>query len=204
MAKKTRKKRRSMREMSASPMRTRKRSFMRRRTRKKGMSELFSPETAKAAAEVVSSGALGGAIAGAGHKIIANQKNLVRYGLEGAASFLTFALLNKPSMAAGMAGAFAALELQPVYTKFLNEEADFAEENSINELPMFMNEDGDPLTLSADVDGTPIYLNEATGETTPVDDVTFSEAVYLQEDGVYLQEDGSGIYPAYGSNPSIY
>jgi hypothetical protein len=168
------------------------------------MSELFSPETAKAAAEVVSSGALGGAIAGAGHKIIANQKNLVRYGLEGAASFLTFALLNKPSMAAGMAGAFAALELQPVYTKFLNEEADFAEEDSINELPMFMNEDGDPLTLSADVDGTPIYLNEATGETTPVDDVTFSEAVYLQEDGVYLQEDGSGIYPAYGSNPSIY
>jgi hypothetical protein len=199
---KTKKRKRTMRELSASPVKRRKRFTMRKR--KKGMSELFSPETAKAAASVVSSGVLGGAIAGAGHKIIANQKNLVRFGLEGAASFLTYALLNKPSMAAGMAGAFTALEMQPIYTKFLNESADFAEEDSINELPMFMNEDGDPLTLSADVDGTPIYLNEATGEATPVDDITFSEAVYLQEDGVFLQDDGSGIYPEYGANPSIY
>lgn len=198
--KKTTKRKRSMREMSAAPkrmrMRTRKRS-------KRGLSELFSPETARAAATVVSSGALGGAMAGGAHKIIANQKNLVRYGLEGAASFLTYAVLNKPSMAAGMAGAFAALELQPIYTKFLNEDADFAEADAINELPMFMNENGDPLTLSADDMGTPVYLNEATGEATPVSEVYLEEdSVYLEEDSVYLEEDS--IYPQYGANTIMY
>ena len=191
--KKTTKRKRSMREMSAAPKRMRMRT---RRRSKRGLSELFSPETARAAATVVSSGALGGAMAGGAHKIIANQKNLVRFGLEGAASFLTYAVLNKPSMAAGMAGAFAALELQPIYTKFLNEDADFAEADAINELPMFMNEAGEPLTLSADDMGTPIYLNEATGEATPVSEV------YLEEDSVYLEEDS--IYPQYGANTIMY
>ena len=189
-----------MREMSAAPKRMRMRT---RRRSKRGLSELFSPETARAAATVVSSGALGGAMAGGAHKIIANQKNLVRYGLEGAASFLTYAVLNKPSMAAGMAGAFAALELQPIYTKFLNEDADFAEADAINELPMFMNEAGEPLTLSADDIGTPIYLNEATGEATPVSEVYLEEdSVYLEEDSVYLEEDS--IYPQYGANTIMY
>ena len=198
--KKTTKRKRSMREMSAAPKRMRMRT---RRRAKRGLSELFSPETARAAATVVSSGALGGAMAGGAHKIIANQKNLVRYGLEGAASFLTYAVLNKPSMAAGMAGAFAALELQPIYTKFLNEDADFAEADAINELPMFMNEAGEPLTLSADDMGTPVYLNEATGETTPVSQVYLEEdSVYLEEDSVYLEEDS--IYPQYGANTNIF
>ena len=198
--KKTTKRKRSMREMSAAPKRMRMRT---RRRSKRGLSELFSPETARAAATVVSSGALGGAMAGGAHKIIANQKNLVRFGLEGAASFLTYAVLNKPSMAAGMAGAFAALELQPIYTKFLNEDADFAEADAINELPMFMNEAGEPLTLSADDMGTPIYLNEATGEATPVSEVYLEEdSVYLEEDSVYLEEDS--IYPQYGANTIMY
>lgn len=198
--KKTTKRKRSMREMSAAPKRMRMRT---RRRSKRGLSELFSPETARAAATVVSSGALGGAMAGGAHKIIANQKNLVRYGLEGAASFLTYAVLNKPSMAAGMAGAFAALELQPIYTKFLNEDADFAEADAINELPMFMNEAGEPLTLSADEMGTPVYLNEATGEATPVSEVYLEEdSVYLEEDSVYLEEDS--IYPQYGANTIMY
>ena len=196
--KKTTKRKRATRPMSAAPKRMRT-----RRRAKRGLSELFSPETARAAATVVSSGALGGAMAGGAHKIIANQKNLVRYGIEGAASFLTYAVLNKPSMAAGMAGAFAALELQPIYTKFLNEDADFAEADAINELPMFMNENGDPLTLSADNSGTPIYLNEATGEATPVSEVYLEEdSVYLEEDSVYLEEDS--IYPQYGANTNIF
>ena len=189
--KKTTKRKRSMREMSAAPKRMRMRT---RRRAKRGLSELFSPETARAAATVVSSGALGGAMAGGAHKIIANQKNLVRYGIEGAASFLTYAVLNKPSMAAGMAGAFAALELQPIYTKFLNEDADFAEADAINELPMFMNEAGEPLTLSADDMGTPVYLNEATGETTLAEDVFLQEETYLQED--------DSIYPVYDTQYS--
>lgn len=194
------KRKRTMRMSAGMP--SRKRMHSRRRS-KKGLSELFNAQTAQAAAQVVSSGALGGALAGAAHKIIANQKNLVRLGLEGAASFLTYAVLNKPSMSAGMAGAFAALELQPIYTKFLNEDADFAEYDSINELPMFMNEDGDPMTLSADETGTPIYLNEATGEATPVQDVYLDEdSIYLNEDGIYLNEDS--IYPNYGANTNIF
>jgi hypothetical protein len=66
-----------------------------------------------------------------------------------------------------------------------------------------LNEAGEPLTLSADDMGTPVYLNEATGEATPVNEVYLEEdSVYLEEDSVYLEEDS--IYPQYGANTIMY
>jgi len=155
------------------------------------LGELFNPATAKAGAQVMGAGALGGIIAGGLNKILANQKMVTRVGIELGASFATYALLGYPSMSAGMAGAFASQEFTPFYNKFLNEDESttFAEEDSINELPIMMNENGETISLQEDGSGNMIYLNEATGEAT------LAEDVYLEED-TYLQEDDS-IYPRY-------
>lgn len=165
----------------------------RRRSKKSGLSELFSPATAKAAATTIGAGAVGGLAAGALNRVLTKQNNLTRYGIEIGASFVTYALLGYPNMAAGMAGAFTALESTPIYSKFLNENEEFfADEDSINELPMLMNENGEVISLQQDSSGDMVYLNEATGETT------LAENVFLQED-TYLQDDGASIYPEYST-----
>lgn len=183
MAKRKKSTRRRRRSVAVAP---------RRRRRKSGMSEMFTPATAKAAAQTVGAGAIGGLAAGALNRILTKQNNLTRYGIEIGASFVTYAVLGFPNMAAGMAGAFTALESGPIYSKFLAEQDDmFAEEDSINQLPLMMNENGEVISLQEDGSGNMVYLNEATGETT------LAESVYLQED-VYLQENDS-IYPEYST-----
>lgn len=161
----------------------------RRRRSNRGMSEMFTSATAHAAARVVGAGALGGLAAGAVNRVLTKSSDVTRIGIEIGAAFITYAVLQYPNMSAGMAGAFAALESQPLYNKFLAEDDDddvqFADEDAINEMPEFLNEDGDPLTLSEDEYGREVYLNENTG------DVTLAETLYLNED-----EDDS-IYPAY-------
>jgi hypothetical protein len=167
-----------------------------RRRRRRGMSEdgilseFFNPQTAKAAAQVVGAGAVGGFLAGGVSKVVANQPFGTRLAVEFGASFVTYALLGYPNMAAGMAGAFAAGESQNIYSKFLNEDgAEYADDSALNELPYLMNEDGDTITLQQDGSGSMVYLNESTGETTLAEEVYLNESVYLQED--------DGIYPNY-------
>jgi hypothetical protein len=173
-----------------------------RRKRRKSMNEgttlaeLFNPATAKAGAKVIGAGAIGGLIAGGVSRILSKQKPITRYGVEIAASFATYALLGYPSMSAGMAGAFASQEFAPVYSKFLNEDdVMFADDDSINELPIMMNEDGETITLQEDGSGNMVYLNEATGETT------LAEDVFLQED-TFLQVGEDSIYPSYDTQYS--
>jgi hypothetical protein len=161
----------------------------RRLSESTNLGELFNAQTAKAAASVIGAGALGGLIAGAANKVLSKQPNITRYGIEIGASFITYALLGYPNVSSGMAGAFAALEGAPVYNKFLNEDADFADIEALNEMPMLMNENGEEITLQQDMAGDMVYLNEATGETT------LAEDVFLQED-TFLQEDAQ-IYPQY-------
>ena len=186
--KRTKKRSGSRKTMSAMPRRKRMSLGRRRKRSRSRLSEMFTPETARAGASVIVSGALGGAIAGGVHKVITSQNNLVRYAIEGGAAFLTYALLGKPNMAAGMSGAFASIELQGIYNTFLNEGGNYADPGAINQMPMFLNESGDPLTLMED-NGTTYFLNEATGETTPTSDI-------------YLNE--NDIYPEYGANTNLY
>lgn len=174
--------RRRRRIMHSKPVHRRRR----RRLSEDGLSELFNPETAKAAAKVIGAGAIGGLLAGGVNKVLSRQSNITRYGIEIGASFLTYALLGYTNTAAGMAGAFAALEGAPVYNKFLNEDGDFyANPDSLNEMPMLMNENGEMITLQEDGAGNMVYLNESTGETTLAEDVYLEESTYLQEDGIY-------------------
>jgi len=161
-----------------------------KRRKKSGLSEMFSATTAQAAAKTIGAGALGGFIAGGASKMIANQAPLTRYGLAAGASFITYALLGYPNMAAGMAGAFTALESEKLYAGLLNEDADiYADPDAINQLPVMMNENGDVITLAQDASGEMVYLNEATGDVTLAEDVSLAEEIYLNED--------ASIYPTY-------
>jgi translation elongation factor P/translation initiation factor 5A len=181
---------------------------MRRRKRTKGMSEIFSSATASAGAKVIGAGALGGLIGGFANKILQKQMPITRYGLEIGASFITYALLGYPSMSAGMAGAFTALETQTLTGKFLNDDDMFADDNSLNELPEMLNENGESMTMLQDDEGNVAFMNEDTGEMTMAEDVTFlqdeqtflqeNEGIYLQDDmQTYLQDEPASIYPNY-------
>ena len=185
-----------------------KKTSMRRRKRTKGMSEIFSSATASAGAKVIGAGALGGLIGGFANKILQKQMPITRYGLEIGASFITYALLGYPSMSAGMAGAFTALETQGLTGKFLNDDDTFADDNSLNELPEMLNENGESMTMLQDDEGNVAFLNEDTGEMTMAEDVTFlqdeqtflqeNESIYLQDDmQTYLQDEPASIYPNY-------
>ena len=193
--KKTPMKRRKKITKAARPRRRR------RSMKEEGLSAMFSPETAQAAGRVVGAGAIGGILGGALNRVLTKQNNLTRLGVQIGASFITFAVLKYPNMSAGMAGAFAALESKPAYDKFLAEDEDdmqmFAQDDSINELPMILNENGEKITLSQDESGDVIYLNEETGETMLAEEVYLNEEeVYLNEEEVYLNE---GIYPDYST-----
>ena len=75
-----------------------------------------------------------------------------------------------------MAGAFAASESAPMMSKMLNEdnEYDYADAGALNEMPVYLNEDGEA-----------IYLNEDGG--------------YSLAEDIYLNEDEASIYPGYAT-----
>ena len=178
---------------------------IKRRKRTKGMSEIFTSATATAGAKVIGAGAVGGLIAGFAQKILNKQMPITRYGIEIGASFITYALLGYPSMSAGMAGAFTALETQNLTGKFLNDDDGemFANPSSLNELPEMLNENGETITMLQDDNGEMMFLNEDTGEITMSEDVTFlqDEETFLQEnEGIFLQDETflqDSIYPNY-------
>jgi len=146
------------------------------RRRKSGLSEMFSPTTATAAARSLGAAAVGGILASQVSRILSKQPTYTRIGGSIIASFLTYAVGGFPSMAAGMAGAFAASESAPMLAKMLNEDSneyDYADAGALNEMPVYLNEDGEA-----------IYLNE-DGE------MELAEEIYLNED--------DSIYPAYAT-----
>lgn len=179
--------RRKAQHMSAAAPRRRSRAgkTARRRTRKKsGLSEIFSHSTAMAAARSLGSAAVGGVLATSVNKLTAAQPPYQRIVTGIAASFVTYAIAGFPYMAAGMAGAFTSIEIQPLMSKLLSEDSyfDYANPNALNEMPVYLNENGEAVYLNEA--GEAVYLNEA-GE------VTLAEEVYLAED--------MSIYPSYST-----
>lgn len=174
------------RRTAAIPVKRRVTRRRRKTMSETSLAELFTPQTAKAAAANLGAGAIGGLIAGAANRILTKQNNITRYGVEIGASFITYAVLGYPAMSAGMAGAFAALESTPIYNKFLAEdEINYADSDALNEMPLMLNEDGEVISLQQDSDGNMVYLNEATGETTLAEEVYLNENTFLQENDIY-------------------
>ena len=158
------KKSRRRRHHSMSEPGRRRRSTRRRRH---GMSEMFSKSTAQAAAKSILMGAAGGVLGGAVHKLVSDKNAGVRIGSGLVVSFLTYAVAGYPNMSAGMAGAFAALESKDMTSKLLSDGSqyyDYAESSSLNEMPVYLNEAGQP-----------VYLNE---DVTLAEDITLAEGIY--------------------------
>lgn len=170
----TKRRRRTMGANITLGARRRKRTTTRRR--KSGLSEMFSPSTATAAARSLGAAAIGGVLAAQVSRMLAKQPTYTRVTASVIASFLTYAVGGYPSMAAGMAGAFAATESEPMMNKMLNDgnEYDYADAGALNEMPVYLNEDGEA-----------IYLNEDGG--------------YSLAEDIYLNEDEASIYPGYAT-----
>ena len=162
------KKRRTTRKKSVRTLSAPRRKKTMRRSRRKGMSEMFSATTAMNAGRSIGAGAIGGALAGGLSKLLASQPAYTRIGIGAVASFLTYAVGGFPNMASGMAGAFASIETQPLITKFMSDDDyfDYASPNSLNEMPIYLNENGEA-----------IYLNE-DGEPTLAEDFYLNEGIY--------------------------
>ena len=144
--------------------------------RKKGMlSEFFSPQTAQAGAKIVLSGAIGGIGAGFLSKLIPGSvspemKSLYILG----AGFVTATVLKMPNVGAGMSaiGAYEIFKSKG----FLAEDSEYDYANSMESLPMVLNED------------QALYLQENDG-------------MYLSEDYSLAENDDSysvGYYPEFG------
>ena len=144
--------------------------------RKKGMlSEFFSPQTAQAGAKIVLSGAIGGIGAGFLSKLIPGSvspemKSLYILG----AGFVTATVLKMPNVGAGMSaiGAYEIFKSKG----FLAEDSEYDYANSMESLPMVLNED------------QALYLQENDG-------------MYLSEDYSLAEDEDSysvGYYPEFG------
>lgn len=172
MAKRKRKHTPSRRRHSLAAAGTRKHT--RRRSRRRGMmSELFSASTATAAVKSIALGAAGGMLAGGVHRLVKDKNAGMRIGTGLVVSFLTYSVGNFPNMAAGMAGAFAALESDGLYGKLMAEGdlTYYADASALNEMPVYLNEAGEP-----------VYLNE---DINLAEEVDLSQGIYPQYDTQY-------------------
>jgi hypothetical protein len=169
----------------------RKRISRRRSTSKKGiLSEMFTPATTREAAKGIISGAVGGYAFGMVEPIInENIENpLARTGIALGLSFLTYSVLKMPNVSSGMAGAFGySLSKRMSGLNEMNDTA-FADDESLEEYPEYLDEMGEPVYLAAD--GTYQYMDEMN-EDDMLDEM--GEPVYLA-DPIYLAED---LYPEY-------
>lgn len=153
-----------------------KKTVKRRGGRRKGLSEIFTPAGFMAAGKNTLMGAAGGATATFVDKqFLTGQSGLVRFGSHVALSVLAWAI-GQPAAGAGVAGAAAALMMQDMG---LGENGGWADPNALNQLPVFLDENGKEFYLSED--GQAFYLDEAGNP-------------YL------LSEDGQAIYPSYNMN----
>jgi hypothetical protein len=128
--------------MSAAPRR-------RRRTRSKGgLSELFSKETAMQSGKTVLGGLAGGAAAATVNGLIpASWGKLGKLGAGVLIGFVASSVLNMPSAGAGFTGGMTALAFQ---NGILNDDANFADPNVLDEDPLYLDEDGNQMVMNED------------------------------------------------------
>lgn len=127
----------------------------RKRKRNKGLSSAFTPSSAKAAAKDMVNGGIGGlatAVIEKGASVLVTGTNakIISTLLVLGGSYAAHGMLKKPAVSSGMVGALAYSWSKSI--PFLNEDAMFADEDSMEEAEY------------VDEQGNPMYLSEATGE----------------------------------------
>lgn len=157
MAKRKRKspRRRNRKGLSAAPRR--RRSSARR---SKGfLSDMFNPTVSKNSAITSLSGGAGGLGAIVAHKFLpaTGAAKLMRIGAALGVGFIA-ATLGKPNVGAGFAGGLMALSFQ---NGLLADGADYANENSLMDGPIWLDENDQPMTLEEGEDGPQLrYLSD--------------------------------------------
>ncbi len=134
----------------------------RKRSRKSGLAEAFSPASAKSAGMDMVKGSLGGLATaviekGMSSMVTGDKAKLYVTGAVVVGSFIAHAVLKQPQIASGMMGAQAYVWSKSI--PGLNDDAYFADEDVLADQPDFMDEDG-----------TPYYLNENGELVTMADD----------------------------------
>ena len=182
MAKKKKSTRRRRRGLSGGALMAR--PHRRRRSRKRGLSEAFSPATATASAKNM----LMGAVGGTGYALIkpavesATDNKIVKHGILLGASFLTSAVLKMDGISAGIAGAWAADTSKEVLGLADMNDTDFADDDVLDE-PEYLDEMGNPMYLAED--GQFYYMDEMNEDDMMDEDDLSAAPVYLADGGFY-------------------
>jgi hypothetical protein len=163
---KTRKRKRTPVKSAAPRINRAVKTARRRRTKRSGLADAFTPSSAKAAAMDMVKGSLGGlatAVIEKGMSKIATGTNakLLTTGAVLLGSFITHAVMKQPSVSSGMMGAQAYQWSKEI--PGLNDDAEFADEDALADEPDAFAEDG-----------TPLYLNEG-GELVSMEEMEFAE-----------------------------
>lgn len=163
------------------------------RRKRRGLSELFTPQTAMESGRTTISGLFGGGISGVLNDVIPDNTRFGwRLGYNLLGSFLMTSVLRAPKMGAGMAGAAGLLLYQKMREGNLQENYDYANPNVLSEYPLFADANGNAMMLADD--GEMYYLDE-DGYVDP--------AMELSQGFMNDDRSGAAIYPAY-VNPSDY
>jgi len=135
---------------SGTAITARRRTATRRRTRKRGLSDVFSPAIVRGGAGTVIAGALGGYLTAPAEKFMPKDWNDSQRGLAKiVGGFLTATVLGMPNIGAGMAGAGAAelAKSRDPLSEIFDMDGDvYADPEILQSYPTYMN-DG-PFELS--------------------------------------------------------
>lgn len=123
----------------------------RRHTKSKGfLSDIMNPTIAMNSAKTVASGAGGGIAAILVHKLIpATSGKIVRVLSAGIGGFAA-AVFGLPSVGAGFTGGQIALTFQNGLLNDEMEETEFADSESLEEMPLYLDAAGEPFVIEED------------------------------------------------------
>jgi len=135
----------SIKKRSASKM------PIRRRRAKKGLSEMFSPTTAKNSIKATLAAFGGGLAARKASQLagtVTGGKNplLVQLMIAGFGGMIMHSLLNAPNLASGFVGGIAAINSQEMGLG--EDNVSFADEEALSDGALFLDEDGNEMMLN--------------------------------------------------------
>ena len=126
-------------------------AIRRRKRNKSGLGELFSPTTAKNSIKNSIAAFGGGLLARKASQLattVTGGSNplMIQLLLAGVGGLVMHSVLNSPNLSSGFVGGIAAINSQQLGLG--EDEVSFADDNSLEEEPLFLDEDGNELMLN--------------------------------------------------------
>jgi len=158
------------------------------RRRKRGfMGEIVSHEGIKKTAKAFSGGMLGGGLFSVADGFIGDDgSELFRFGAAAGIALIAGAALDKPGIAAGAGGAYGYRMGQVIGKKVFGlgemEDVDYADDDSLEEYPDALDEDGNPMMLADDGE---FYYMEEMGDAMNLSASPYALAESFQDRDMY-------------------